>query len=203
MQYLLATVLGYLLGSSNMAFYLAKWKGIDMRKSGSGNLGTSNATILMGWRLGILVGAHDIGKAFLSVWLAKLLFPGIVHIGATAGVACIWGHIFPFWLKFKGGKGFAPYVGMTFALSWKLALVVVVLIALVTLITDYLALGTITTVTVVPIWMGFAHQSWILLLILLLGTGVILYKHRENITRIRNGTEIGLRSTAKGEHKVK
>ena len=82
-------------------------------------------------------------------------------------------------------------------------MVVVVLIALVTLITDYLALGTFTTVTVVPIWMGFAHQSWILLLILLLGTGVILYKHRENITRICNGTEIGLRSTAKGEHKVK
>ena len=203
MGYVLILVFSYLLGSSNMAFYLAKLKKVDIRGSGSGNLGTSNATILLGWGSGIAVGAHDIGKGVAAVLLAKLFFPQLEYAGATAGVACVLGHIFPFYLKFKGGKGFATYLGMTLALSWKFALVVLALVVLITLITDYLVLGTFTTITIVPIWMGFATQSWILPLILLVATTVIFIKHRENITRLRNGTEIGLRSTAKGEHKVK
>lgn len=113
------------------------------------------------------------------------------------------GHIFPFYLRFQGGKGFAPFVGLTFALNWKLGIVIVVLVALITLITDYLALGTFATIVVVPVWEGIESGTLILPLILLIGTAVIFYKHRENFVRLRNGTEIGLRSTAKGEHKVK
>ena len=203
MGYLLAIVLAYLLGSSKMAFYLSKLKKVDMRAGGSGNLGTSNATILLGWGSGIAVGIHDIGKAVLSVLLARQLFPELEYGAAVAGAACVVGHIFPFYLGFKGGKGFAPYIGMTLALNWKLALVVLVVVVLVTLITDYLVLGTFTTILAVPVWEGISTGSVILPLILLIATGVIFYKHRENITRLRNGTEIGLRSTAKGEHKVK
>lgn len=203
MGYLLAVLGGYLLGASNMAFYLSKLKKVDMRSAGSGNLGTSNAAILLGWGSGIAVGAHDIGKAIAAVLLAKLLFPNLEFVGAAAGVACVLGHIFPFYLSFKGGKGFAPYIGMTVALNWKLALVVLILVLLITLITDYLVLGTFTTIALVPVWEGIETMNWVAPLILLIASGVILYKHRENITRLRNGTEIGLRSTAKGEHKVK
>ena len=203
MDYVLIVLLAYILGSSNMAFYLAKLKKVDIRSSGSGNLGTSNATILLGWGSGVAVGAHDIGKGVLAVVLAKLFFPELEYAGAAAGVACVLGHIFPFYLKFKGGKGFAPYIGMTLAMSWKFALVVIALIIGITLITDYLVLGTFTTITIVPVWMGIASQNYILALILLIATTVIFIKHRENFTRLRNGTEIGLRSTAKGEHKVK
>ena len=131
------------------------------------------------------------------------LMPELAHVGAAAGVACVLGHIYPFYLGFKGGKGFAPYIGMTFALNWKLGIVIVILVALITLITDYLSLGTFTTIVAVPVWEGIEKGTVILPLILLIGTAVIFYKHRENFVRLRNGTEIGLRSTAKGEHKVK
>ena len=202
MRYLIALVLGYFLGSSNMAYYIAKWKKADLTAAGSGNLGASNATILLGWRAGILVGIHDIGKAALAVILARLLFPEVEYIGAVAGVASVLGHIFPFYLKFKGGKGFASYMGMTLALNWKLALCVIAAVVIVTLITDYIVCGTFTTIISVPVYMGITTGSFLLAGILLIGTAVIFYKHRENIPRMLNGTEIGLRSAIRGDNKL-
>ena len=125
MKYILITLIGYLLGCSNMAFYISRRKHADLRSSGTGNLGASNAVALLGWKAGILTAVHDVGKAFLAVLLAKWLFPELMYAGASAGVACVLGHIFPFWLKFRGGKGFASYWGMTLALNWKLALVII------------------------------------------------------------------------------
>ena len=203
MGYLWTILLGYFLGCSNMTVYIAKLKKVNLRSSGSGNPGTSNAVILMGWKIGILVGLHDIGKAYLAVALAKLLFPELAAVAEVAGIACVLGHIFPFYLKFKGGKGFASYIGMTLALNWKFALIVMVVVALITLVTDYLVLGTFTTILAVPVYMGIATKSLLAVLILCVGTAVIFYKHRENMVRLYRGTEIGLRSTARGDHRVK
>lgn len=203
MGYLWTILLGYFLGCSNMAVYIAKLKKVDLRSNGSGNPGTSNAVILMGWKAGILVGLHDIGKAYLAVALAKLLFPELAAVAEVAGIACVLGHIFPFYLKFKGGKGFASYIGMTLALNWKFALIVMAVVALITLVTDYLVLGTFTTILAVPVYVGIATKSLLAVLILCVGTAVIFYKHRENMVRLYKGTEIGLRSTARGDHRVK
>lgn len=197
--YFLSALLGYLLGCSSMALYLSKGKGVDMRAGGSGNLGASNALVLMGWKAAVLVGAHDIGKAALAVLLAKLLFPALPHIGAVAGVACVLGHIFPFYLRFRGGKGFASFLGMTLAMNWKFALVVLLIVVLVTLITDYIVAGTVSAVIMVPVYMGVSAHSLLLPAILLVATGVILLKHRENYARILNGTEIGLRRANRGD----
>ena len=101
-----------------------------------------------------------------------------------------------------GGKGFASYIGMTAALNWKLALIVAVLIVVVTLITDYIVAGTVTTIVLVPVVEGITAQSWSLALILCVATAVIFYKHRENFVRILKGTEIGLRSAARGDNRV-
>lgn len=202
MEYGIVILAAYLLGCSNMAYYIAKWKKADIQAAGSGNLGASNATVLLGWRAGVLTAVHDIGKALLAVLAAQWLFPEKPLIGAVAGVACVLGHIFPFWLKFKGGKGFASYIGMTIALNWKLALVVLALVLIVTVITDYIVVGTMTTVVSVPVALGILTHSVILPLILLVATGVIIYKHRENFPRILNGTEIGLRSAIRGDNKI-
>ena len=177
-------------------------KNVDLG-GGSGNPGTSNATLLMGWRAGILVGIHDIGKGVLAVIVAELCFPELAHIGAVAGVACVLGHIFPVFMKFRGGKGFASYLGMTLALNWKFALIILAMVVIVTLITDYIVVGTVTTVVAVPVALGLFSQSVILPVILCVATGVILYKHRENYVRIWKGTEIGLSSAFKGKHRVK
>lgn len=203
MRYFIVIILAYLLGSSNMAFYLAKIKKADLRKAGSGNLGASNATVLLGWRAGILVAVHDIGKGVLSVLLAKWLFPGLEFAGAAAGVSCVLGHIFPFYLRFKGGKGLAAYLGMTIALNWKLALIVLAVLVLVTVITDYIVLGTLATIVTVPVSMGIMTGSVVLPLILLIATAVMFVKHWDNYPRIIKGTEIGLRSTIRGDHKLK
>ena len=201
MYYVLVILIAYLLGSSNMSFYISKIKGVDMQTKGSKNLGASNAMVLLGWKYGILVGIHDIGKSALAVFLAQLIFPDLPYIGAVAGVSSVLGHIFPFYLKFKGGKGFASYIGMTLALNWKLALIICVIIVLATLITDYIVVGTTLTITIVPTALGIMERNWLLPLILLLGTIIIIWKHRENYVRIVKGTEIGLRSANRGDHR--
>ena len=203
MQYVIVILLSYILGSSNMAKYLAAIKKVDLTAGGSGNLGASNAVILMGWGAGVLTALHDIGKSALAVILARLVFPDAPYIGAAAGVAAVLGHIFPFWMKFKGGKGFASYLGMTLALHWKFAIAVLLLVVAVTLITDYIVAATTTTIILVPIGLGVLTQSIILPLILLVASLVIAWKHRENYVRIYNGTEIGFRKAGRGDYRVK
>ncbi len=201
MMYLLPVLLGYLLGCSSMAYYMGKLKKKDLRGGGSGNLGASNATVLLGWWAGIAVAVHDIGKAFLAVFLAKLLFPELEYAGVAAGIASVMGHIFPFYLNFKGGKGFASYFGVALALNWKLALALAVISILVTLATDYIFLATLTTAAAVPAYMGFTTRDYVLVAILCLGTVVIFLRHWENILRLLRHEEIGLRSTIRGDHR--
>lgn len=202
MAYLLTALLSYLVGCSNMAFYISKLKKVDLRSTGSGNLGASNTLVSMGWLSGLVVVLHDIGKGTLCVLLAQHFLPDTAYIGAIAGVACVLGHIFPFYLHFRGGKGFAAYLGMTLALNWKIALVVGIGIILVTLITDYIVSGTTFTVLAVPVWLGINSGSWILAGILGVATVVMLFKHKENYIRIYKGTEIGVRSGTRGDHRV-
>ena len=202
MSYLLAALGAYLLGTSNMAYYLAKLRKADLRSGGSGNLGASNATLLLGWRAGVLVALHDIGKSALAVFLAQLIFPEVPHIGAVAGVCSVLGHIFPFYLKFRGGKGFASYIGMSLVLNWKIALVVLALMVVLTVVTDYIVVGTMTTVVAVPLALGILTRSFLPALILLVASGVIIYKHRENFPRMINGTELGLRSAIRGDNRL-
>lgn len=203
MQYVIAILIGYLLGSSNMAYWISKYKKVDIRSNGTGNLGASNATVLLGWGAGVIVAVHDIGKAFLSVLLAKALFPGVENVGVAAGVACVLGHIYPFYLNFKGGKGLASLIGVVAALDWRVALAVVVLLVVVTLVTDFIALGTISVSVASPIGMWLTTHNWLVPLILGIATAVMIFKHMDNIKRIRNKTEIGLLSTVRGENRVK
>lgn len=203
MKYLIVILIGYLLGCSSMSYYLSKLNNINFSNKGSGNLGASNTVILLGWKAGILVALHDALKAFLAVIIARYLFVDVNYIGALAGIAAVIGHIFPFYLKFKGGKGFASYIGMTIALDWKFAIALLIFGIIITLITDYIVTATFTTVIAVPTYFYIIHLNFIAACILLVGTIIIVYKHRENITRLRNGTEIGVRSAAKGENRVK
>ena len=199
--YPLVALLGYLLGASNMAFYLAELKHVDLSAGGTGNPGASNALMLMGWRAGVLVGVHDIGKAVLAVWLAKLLFPDAALSGVVAGAACVLGHMYPFYTHFRGGKGFASYLGMTLALDWKFALGLLAAVVVLLLVTDYIVVGTMTTVISFPIYCALTQRP-AMALILCVASAAMIWKHRENLVRIVNGTEIGFRSAGRGDHRV-
>jgi len=202
MEYIFPVVLGYLLGCSNMAYYIGKAKHKDLRSAGSNNLGASNAAVLLGWGAGITVAIHDIAKAAIAVLLAKLWFPQLEYAGAAAGVAAVLGHIFPFYLKFKGGKGLASFFGMTLGLNWKLALMVAAVILLATVITDYIVIGTFSAIVLVPAYMGLFAHNLMLAAIICIASAVIFYKHRENIGRILRKEEIGLRSTIRGDNRL-
>lgn len=202
MAYLIVAVIGYLLGCSNMARYIARYKKVDIMTQGSCNPGTANTVVLIGWRAGVLVALHDIGKSVLSVAIARMLFGDTEGVAAVAGVACVLGHIFPVFVKFAGGKGFAPYIGLALSLDWRFALVILVIVVLVTLITDYIVVGTTITVLSLPVYLWIVSAGWISIVPVCIATAVVIFEHRKNYVRILNGTEIGLRSTAKKEHRV-
>ena len=199
MGYFFSILLGYLLGCSNLAYYISRAARKDIRKDGSGNLGASNATVLFGWKAGVSVAIHDIGKAVFAVVLVKALFPDLEYAGAAAGVAAVLGHIFPFYLKFRGGKGTASFFGLTLALNWKLALAAAVILLLATVITDYIVIGTFSVIVTVPAYIGFFAHNLILAAIVCIASVTIFLKHRENIGRMLRREEIGLRSTMRGD----
>lgn len=200
-NYLFAALLGYLLGCSNMALYLSWTKGFDLRETGTGNPGASNAMVSMGWAAGVAVALHDMGKAALAVVLARRFFPA-EFAGELAGAACVLGHMYPVFFGFRGGKGFAAYVGAILALDWKAAVALMVLGVVITLVTDYIALATLSTIVITPLYLLWS-RGWVPALLFALAGIPMFWKHRENIRKIREGTEIGLRKANRGEGRVK
>ena len=195
--YLLCAVVGYFLGCHNLAHLLAQRRGFDIRTVGSNNPGASNTVITMGWKAGIMVGIHDAAKAFIPAHLASLLFPELSLLAPIVGAAAVLGHIFPLTLRFRGGKGFAPYIGMTLAVNWKFALVIMAVTVLITIITDYIAIGTFTTVISFPVYSALMMRHYLTAVVVATASALVIYKHRENIVRIATGKEIGLRRVRK------
>ena len=193
MKWFLVILIGYLLGCSNMAVYLAKAKKVDLKK-GSGNPGTSNTLILMGKKCAVLVGIHDIGKAVVAVVIARLLLPGYENefAWALAGISCVIGHMYPFYMRFRGGKGFAPYIGLMLGFDWKAAIVIIILTVAISFVADYIVAGTLTTVISFPLYLAMTSEFRVTLLVTLL-SGLIIYKHRKNLIRIYSLTEFKLR----------
>ncbi len=199
--YPLIALLGYVFGSSNMAIYLAKLKGLDIYCVGSKNPGASNALVTMGWQAAVLVCVHDLIKCNLAVFLAGLLFPDVACARAVAGAACVLGQMYPFYMHFRGGKGFAAYLAVTLALDWKFALCLYIVLIVLLIASNYVVVCTFTTIVVVPVWFactGRVREA----LLLCIPSAFMLWKHRENIARLRNGTEIGLRAAGRGDHRV-
>lgn len=184
-----AILLGYLLGCFNLAFIISKVKKIDLQNTGSKNLGASNTFITVGKGLGVLVGACDIFKCTLVVILIKLIFPDIDYLPYIAGVSCVLGHMFPFYLKFKGGKGFASFLGMSLGIHWKYFIVIGICIILITLITKYIVLATMATVISYPIFLVFDTSNWIIVTMVAILSIIIIMKHYKNLIRIAKGEE--------------
>ncbi len=190
--YIICAVGSYILGSINPAHFIAKRKGFEIRSLGSRNSGATNAQITMGWGWGILVAILDIGKSALAVRLAMLIFPDAAYIGEFSGLCCILGHIFPFYLRFKGGKGFASFSGIILAMDWRVFLVffvIAVIISLITMRTKYMVFSTMVTVIGYPAYMLITQKSNISVLIVLAATTVIIIKHRENLVRLVKSEE--------------
>lgn len=189
MPFAVAILIGYLIGCFNLALIISKIKKVDLRNTGTQNLGASNTFITFGKGLGVLVGACDIFKCTLVVILIKLIFPEMDYLPYITGIACVFGHMFPFYLKFKGGKGFASFLGMSLGIHWKYFIVIGICIILITLITKYIVLATMATVISYPIFLFIHTENWIIVTMVAVLSGIIIIKHYKNLIRIAKGEE--------------
>ncbi len=201
MKYLLCIVIGYLLGCISPSYFIGKAKGYDIRDLGTRNAGASNVTMSFGWKYGVLTALLDILKAFLAVKIANFVCPDDMQIAMISGSAAVMGHFYPFYMHFKGGKGFSSITGMCLALNWKVALTVIIISILLTLVTGYIVVATVFAVCTYIIYFFVTKAPIYGWLSLLLIGSIILYKHRANIKRILNGTEYKLFDV--GKHRVK
>ena len=183
-------LLGYLLGNFSPAFLFGKTKGYDIREEGSGNVGATNVFLLVGKYAFFMTAILDILKAFASWKICQLLFPDLVTAGPLAGAACIVGHLYPVFLRFKGGKGLASLGGVVLAWNWKWFLMLLAAAIIIAFATRYVCLAAPTMSLVFPAC--FCWQTHLLAstLILLVPSIPIFYKHWENFIRIREGTEM-------------
>jgi len=191
-------IIGYLFGCVQSAYLIGRIFGkLDIRDHGSGNAGASNITATMGWKYGIIVGLADILKGLLAVLTIKGLFPGRQELAYLSGMMAVIGHIFPFFMKFRGGKGVAALVGMMFGVDWKLGLLFVLLVAIPALLTDYIVAGSFTTFVALPVVTHLRGlPGWFLVLSLLLAV-LCFYLHRGNIQRIIKKEEVKISSVMK------
>ncbi len=190
MEYLYCGLIGYLFGTVNPSYFLARLKGFDIREKGSKNAGASNALILFGKTIGILCALFDIAKTYFAIMLAERLFEGRAYVYAVTAVACVLGHVFPFYMKFKGGKGTACLGGLILYFDWRVLLILLAATIIIVLITDYLLFMPIVGSVSFLLVYGLMSNDWWSVLILSVVPIVILIKNIENFKRVKNGTEM-------------
>ena len=189
-------VLAYLLGSVPFALLIARrWGAPDLRHVGSGNLGATNVLRASGVTAGVLVALLDIAKGAASVVLAERL-NGSSAASAVAGLAAIVGHVYPVWLRFRGGKGVATACGVFAALA-PMAVPPAVLVFLISAwLTKYMSVGSVlASAALPPIAYALGSPSPIVAVAAAAAT-LIVFRHRSNLARVRHGTErrIGVRA---------
>lgn len=202
MEYLLAVLLGYFLGCLSPSKLVSMLKGVDLKKNGSGNLGASNTTMLLGWKWGILVGVCDFFKGVFAVVILLSIYPYEIAAAALAGTAAVMGHIFPFYLDFKGGKGFATLIGVICGFNFWVALVLGIIIISVAKLTDYIVIGTMITIVAYPVYMIVSTGNVPAFLMTLPITVVMFIKHLPNVKRMLNGTEFKASDAAAGKDRI-
>jgi glycerol-3-phosphate acyltransferase PlsY len=189
-QVLISMLIGYGFGCIQSAYWIGKLvKRIDIREHGSGNAGASNTTTILGLKYGILVGLIDILKGMAAVLAVKALFPDNRELAYLAGMMAILGHMFPFYLKFRGGKGVATLVGMMAGVDWKLGILFALLVIIPAALTDYIVAGSFGTFLALPVVLYTGGYPLVLVMSLVL-TVVCFYLHRGNIRRIIDKEEL-------------
>ncbi|MDE3156706.1 MAG: glycerol-3-phosphate 1-O-acyltransferase PlsY [Acidobacteriota bacterium] len=188
MMPVLLVLTGYLLGSIPFAFLLGRAGGRDLRREGSGNLGAANVFRTRGPSRALAVLALDVSKGAAAVLLASR-FTGADAAPAAAGVAAVLGHIYPVWLRFRGGKGVATACGV-FSVLAPVAVVPAVLVFGTTLwFSRYVSLGSVLAAVSLPPITWAIHAPGPSIAAALIIAAVVVQRHRGNLARLQAGTE--------------
>ena len=186
MDYLIVGVASYLMGSIPFGLILTKiFLNKDIRDIGSGNIGATNALRTGNKLIGYSTLILDIAKAIIPVIFVKINYPDLIYI---ASLSAFLGHVFPIWLKFKGGKGVATYVGILFSINFLLGIIFVTSWGVIFLMFRYSSLSSIIGSISIPIYILITDQinNAIFFSIMFV---LIFYTHRENIKRLKNKEE--------------
>tara|TARA_B100000809_G_scaffold222874_1_gene232121 strand:+ start:684 stop:1283 length:600 start_codon:yes stop_codon:yes gene_type:complete len=191
-KYLFLISIVYFFGSIPFAYILPKIFGLgDIRKLGSGNVGATNVLRAGNKLLAIIVLAFDIIKGFAPLFILKNYYHNELSeiIILFIGSAAILGHIFPIWLKFKGGKGVATYIGFLFAINYIFGIIFIITWLLIAFLKKYSSLASITSLVLLPLFvMLFSYEKQIIYLLILINL-IIISKHYSNIYRLIHKSE--------------
>ena len=191
-------LIGYGFGCLQSAYFISRWMGkIDIRDHGSGNAGMTNVTRVLGAKAGLIVFIFDIIKCIGAIMLANVIVFG--HIfrveyyqafpGLLTGLGVILGHCFPFYLKFKGGKGIASMVGLIIMFDWRVMLISFSVALIIIIVSKFISLGSlIGLLTFAGVTPFFYNQIEIIIACIFLAA-LCIFMHRSNIKRIIKGTE--------------
>jgi len=182
-------LMGYLIGSMSPSAYVSRKKRHDLTTSGTGNLGATNTMLAFGFRYGLFVFLFDMFKAFTAVHLAGRFFPGAAHGGLLAGSSAVAGHIYPWQMKFRGGKGSACFAGVVLAFQPLLFPILLVICISLALLVDYAFVVPVSAVLLFPFMAVWRTRNLSVFLISLAMGLLILHKHRENFLAVKSGTE--------------
>ena len=186
MEHFTIGIISYLMGSIPFGFILTKiFLKKDIRDIGSGNIGATNALRTGNKLIGYATLTLDIFKAIIPVIYVKINFPELIYI---ASLCAFLGHVFPVWLKFKGGKGVATYLGILFSINILLGVIFIMSWMVIFIITKYSSLSSIIGAISVPSYLLITGQSNNVIFFIIMFV-LIFFTHRENIKRLKNKEE--------------
>ena len=190
MDYVLAVVLGYLVGSISFSFLFGRlFQGIDIRKHGSGNAGATNTLRVMGLGPALTVLALDIGKGVLAVWIGWWLDPANLLLPILAGLAVILGHNWPVFFAFRGGKGIATMIGVVATLCFLPGLAAGIIGIASIVATRYVSLGSLLFAGLLPFSLLLFGRELELVWFSVAMAALAFYKHRGNLVKLAQGKE--------------
>ena len=194
MEVFLSLILGYAMGCLNPAAWIGKKNHIDLKQAGTGNLGATNTTMVLGRKAGAFVLIFDVAKSFLAARLARWLLPQLAVSGLLASIGVILGHCFPITMHFSGGKGLAAFGGMMLAYN-PVVFVIVVLsgIGIMVLLDIGVAAPLLGTVMFPALTFLFSHDvpSTICAVI---ASVIILYTHLDNVNKTRAHSDVKVKN---------
>jgi len=196
---ILLILAGYLVGCLQTAYFVGRKVGkIDIREHGSGNAGMTNVARVLGAKPGVIVLVADVAKAVAAIMVANYVFygrvfgmQGIEYLpGLLAGLGVILGHNFPFWLKFRGGKGIASTIGLAIMFDWRVLAIAACIGILVLLTAKYMSLASLVALTVFAAVATILYiDFWPIVTIAWIIAALGFFTHRKNIGRLIKGTE--------------
>lgn len=198
MEYIFIMVLFYSIGSFSPAMVTGKFvKGIDIREVNTKNAGASNVTISLGLKYGIFVGVSDLLKGLIPILILRYFFPENDLIWFVGGISAVVGHIYPFHMNFRGGKGTSTFVGVLLGGAPLVGLSLGVLLIVITIISDHVAIGTLSLIMFAPLSLFVLDYQIMIVFIVIFYSLLSLYKHSSNFIKIYKKEELGLRAVFK------